>query len=308
MKKSNKKDFPFKSFSGFAITETKKKGETVIIGFQFNEDDKQSESSKLTMIQHVLDDFGYPEVIRRIKENSDRTSFPLRNIHIMMFSDETKNRIFLNDEVKIKARVKSTRKLSPKEEVRVGDIDKILSLHPQEKVDKNAANILLMKLKTKWYFAADLIYDRDKVGKRFELSNDFFKIGSTAFDNEYWGPFIDTLYSVTELSIQSILLLMFYREYSIKQSHEKTLELFKGYCERGNTPKKFYEHYKTLYSLRKKARYLEGTQGKKFVIKKQLAQKYLKTTKELMDFTNLWIKRTDSFRKLKAGQYIAVGN
>lgn len=247
-----------KSFSGFALTGAKKKGDLVTIGLQFNVDDNQPQLSKLIMTQHILDDIVYPEVVKRVKEDSKRSAFPLRFAHIMMFSDETKNRIFLNEEVKIKARVELTRELQAGDEVRVVDIKEIFSLYPLEKVDKNAANILLVKLKEKWYFAADLIYDREKVGQRYDLAHSFFKLAKLAVSEEHWGPLIDTLYTVTELCIQSILLLTFYEGYSLKQSHPKTMQLFEEFCKNGNFDIKFFKHYKILYSQRKKARYLNG--------------------------------------------------
>ena len=307
MNTMNKNKILFKSFSGFAITGAEKKGDMIIMGYQFNVDDGHSELSKLVMVQHILDDFVYPEVINRVKGESNRPSFPLRFAHVMMSSNETKNRIFLNEEVKIKARVKLTREFKPGEEVRLGNIKEILSLYPLEKVDKNTANILLVKHKGKWYFFADLIFDREKVGQRFELSHDFFKLANTAYRGQNWGPFIDTLYSVTELSIQSILLLTFYERYSLKQSHQKTMELFEGLCKTGNFDLKFFKHYKLLYSLRKKARYLNKTQGKKFVLQKNKGKEFLKTTKELMNTTDLWLKRIDLFKKHKDGHYIALG-
>lgn len=304
---SNYQNIPFGSFSGFALTGAKKKGDKIIMGLQFNVHDNQSKLLKLTMTQHILDDLIYPEIINRVKENSGRPTLPLLFAHVMMFSDEKKNRIFINDEVKIKARSELQKSQNPGEAVILGNINNILSLYPQEKVDKNAANIMLAKLKGKWYFAADLIYDREKVGQLFDLAHEFFNSSKIAMKEEWWGPFITSLYDVTELSVKSSLLLTFYGKYSIHQTHEQTLKLFKEFCTQGNLDIKFYKHYQLLHSLKGKARYLNNMQGKIFKIRKENAEEYLEVTKELINSIKTKLKNIDSTRSHKPGEYITLG-
>ena len=307
MKKT--KPIKFESFMGFALTGAKKKGDMVVIGFQFNIDDGLEEFRKTSMAQHVLDDFVYPEIFRRIKEGVIQPVFRVNKAHVLMYSDYSRNDVLLNDEVKIKSNVKfAPNKVFKKgDEVKQGDIVDVLGLYPNQKNDPNAAHIMLMKFDGNWKFAADMIFDREKVRKRFSSADSFLQSAQINLQKKLWNPFIDNLFSVTELTAQSILLLRHYGKYSLKQSHEKTFLLFKGYCDTGNMPIKFFEHYKKMYELRKKARYLQGVHGKRFTIKKSDAEKYLLTTKEMMNHTNILLKGIDFRRKPKDGEYIDLG-
>ena len=303
-----KKPIKFESFFGFALSGAKK-GELIPIGFQFNVNDGHDEAGKMVMSQHVLDDFVYPEIFRRIKQGDIEPTFRVQKAHVLMYSDYSRNNVLLNDEVKIKALVKlAPNKVFKKgDEVKQGDIVEVLGLYPNQKNDPNAAHIMLMKFNGNWVFAIDMIFDREKVRKRFFSADSFFQSAQINLQKKLWNPLIDNLFSVTELTVQSILLLHHYGNYSLKQSHEKTFSLFKGYCDTGNVPKKFFEHYKKMYELRKKARYLQGVHGKRFTIKKSDAEKYVVTTKEMMEHTKMLLSVIDLGRKPRNGEYVGLG-
>jgi hypothetical protein len=57
-----------------------------------------------------------------------------------------------------------------------------------------------------------------------------------------WGPFADTLFSATELAVQSILLLHHDPRFSTNQNHEETNSLFSVYAENGNIDTRFSKH------------------------------------------------------------------
>jgi len=305
----SKKPIKFKSFYGFALTGAKKKGDRVIIGFQFNVSDEHSKESKLSMTQRILDDLVYPEIMRRVAAKKLDPSFRLYKAHVILFSTYSRNDVLLNDEVRIKGNIQFAKgkTFQPGEPVSQKDIDQILGLYPSEKNDPNAAHIMLIKIRSDWYFAVDLIFDREKVKKRFYSADTFLKSSEINLKKKLWSPFVDNLFSATELAIQSSLLLRHYEGYSRRQSHKKTREIFEGYCKTGNAPMTFLEHYVRMFELRKKGRYLTGVHSKQFTIKKTEAKQHVAMTKELIAHTNHLLQIVDYNRRPKPGDYIGFG-
>lgn len=296
----------FDSLFGFAVSEAKKKGDSVSVGFQFNVNDGLPHDAKLTMVQHVLDDIVYPEIMSRIQDGHLKSDFRLQRALLLFYSDSSKNKVLLNQDFKVRVAVKYRDEIKKKngELVTKDDVEEILGIYPIN-FEPNTAHITIFKFNGKWYFEANLIYDRAIVQAKFVTSQKYLKIIDSALKDENWSPFIDNLFSVTELAIQSILLLRHYGKYSLKQSHKKTLEIFKAFCETGNTPLKFVENYESLWKLRKQARYLQGTHGREFSIKKTEAEKLLSVTKEMIAFTNTLLQEVD-LRAKPVGSDFAV--
>lgn len=304
-----RKTIKFDSFSGFALSEAKKKGDLVSIAFQFNVNDGFPSEGKLIMTQNILDGIVYPEIIRRAQNNSLESDFRLQHAHLLLYSDPSKNDILLNNDVRLKLHVKfvDDKKFNEGQQVMKKDIEEIIGVYPNSNNDPNAAHIMLTKFNGKWYYAANLIYDRVKNQRRFNTSQKYLKIVKTSLEDENWSPFVDNLFSVTELAIQTILLLRHYAGYSLKQSHEATSKLFKAYCETGNTPMEFFRNYEELWKLRKKARYLQGTHGKEFSIKIDKAKQMFSVTEKITSYTNNLLKTIDFHARPKDGHYITIG-
>ena len=83
-------------------------------------------------------------------------------------------------------------------------------------------------------------------------------------DEKLYGPFVDTLFSASELAIQSILLFQPLGPFSRRQSHDKTADLFRDYTSLGNLDIEYWNHYKRLHNLRLKGRYLNDINEAKF--------------------------------------------
>lgn len=302
------KEVKFESFFGFALNSAQD-GEPVSIGFQFNVTGALKPENPEAMVLQNLENFVYPEIMRRIKKGQLEPDFRLINAQILLFSDYTQNDVMLNDEVRLKLLVKFAKEKSFQkgDPVKNEDIDEVLGIYQDERNNPNAAHIMLVKLKNKWYFAADLIYDREKVRNRFSTAKDFLESVKNNLENKLWGPFIENLFGVTELTIQSILLLRHYNKYSLKQSHKETRDHFQGYCKNGNAPITFSEHYVKLSGLRKKGRYTQGTHGKPFSLKEDEARELLERTLEIIEYSTRVFETVDLLRKPRKGEYIQIG-
>lgn len=297
------------SFVGFA-TNSAKDGEKVAFAFISNcKDSTIAEEHRNVMMQSVLDDVVYPEVFKLIKEGKLEANFGLRRAHILLYSDKSRNEILLNDNVRIKSLVKfkTSNKFSVGDAVHEEDIEDILGLFPNDKNDPNAAHIMLIKLVNRWYFAFDLIYDRERIRKRFETAKLFFQVSNHCFEQKLWGPLADNLFSSTELTIQSILLLHHNPKFSLNQSHEDTEKLFNSYAENGNVDVSFAKNYTKLFELRKQGRYLTGVHKKEFSVEESEAKEYLETTKKTIEFADSLFQRINFSRNAPFGEYIDFG-
>lgn len=297
----------FDSLLGYALTAAKD-GEKVQIGFQINCKDIPPET-KPKMTTFILDNLAYPEAFIRIKNGKLNPDFRLHNVHILMYADKARNEVLLNDEVRFKAHVKFAdgKTFEAGQPVKENDIEDILALYPSDKNDPNAAHIMLTKFKDEWQYACDLIYDRERARKRFETSKSFFKTANYCMQEKLWGPLVDTLFSSTELCIQSILLLHHNPKFSTNQDHEQTRMLFAGHAENGNIDIKFADHYTKLTELRKQGRYLTGVHNNSFRIDESDAKGILDTTSELIEHTEKLLTAIDFSRKPKEGEYVAIG-
>jgi hypothetical protein len=304
----NQKPIKFNSFMGFAMNAAKE-GEKVSIAFQMNCKDSLDEVMKTSIGQNILTDFVYPEIQRRVKEGKVDAEFKPYKAHLLMYSDETRNEILLNDDVRIKGLIKFRDGLNPTsgQIIKGEDIEELLGLYPNEKNDPNAAHIMLVRIGIKWYFACDLIYDRERVRKRFDTAKEFLKVAEFCFNEKLWGPFCDNLFSATELTVQSILLIHHNPFFSTNQDHDKTRELFTAHAENGNTNVEFAKNHTKLWELRKQGRYQTGVNKKNFSIEENDAQKLLDVTKRMITENEKLFEIVNFERKTPTGNYIDFG-
>jgi hypothetical protein len=261
------------------------------------------------MIFDILDNYAYPEVMQRISSGKAPDDFRLQNVHLIMLADMSCNQILLNDEVRFITNIefKDGVKYKENEGVEQGDINKVLGLYPTAKNDPNSAHVILFKCNGMWYCSFDLIYDRKRVETRFKLAKSFLNTASKCLQSNEPGVFADTLYSATELAIQSILLLHHNPRFSLNQTHDETRELFSNHARLGNIDGKYSRHYIKLDQLRKQGRYLNGTHGKAFSIKDSKARSLLQITDELVTRVAKLLDFIDLTKKPPDGHYIAVG-
>lgn len=302
------KTVKFTSIFGYSTTSAKK-GERIPVAFRINCNDRYPADLKLTMATDALDTIIYPEIINLVKDGKLPSNFILSRAHLLMYADERRNQILLNENVRFFGNVlfEGNKTFQKGDPVNFSDIKEVLGLYPSDKNDPNAAHVMLVKLNGRWYYAADLVYSKDRMMKRLEASIKFLNVSIYCFDNMLWEPFVDNMFSTTELSIQCILLSLHYGNYSVKQTHEETLNLFSEFARNGNVEVKFSRHYQKLTELRKKARYLERLHGHTFTLSKEKGQVLLDLTKELNQFVERLLKSIDLVKKPPAGDYIAFG-
>ncbi|MGD1838337.1 MAG: hypothetical protein ACPKPY_09825 [Nitrososphaeraceae archaeon] len=281
---------------------------TVKVLFKINCSDQILETMLETLIPQILDEFVYPEVMKKVEKRMITSDFRLYAAHILLFSNPIKNKILLNDDVsfKIHADFVEGNQFEYGQPVYFKDIKTIFGIYPT-KCDPNAAHVMIIKLHGKWYIACDLIYDRQKVNLKFKNAQSFLAAAILCKENKLFGPYVDNLYSSTELAIQSILLLQRRPHFSSKQTHEETRDLFSLYAKNGNIDKKYSEHYSKLLELRKKGRYLIGVRKNGHIIDENKTEEVLLKTKDLISLVDTLLEHIDFNKKPDKGGYVGIG-
>lgn len=301
-----KSKFNFKTFSGFAL-ESIKAGEKRVakIGYQFNIQDKVEPEIKLRLIQNTLDNFVYPEIMNRIEKGKLTSSFRLTKAHILLFTRHSKNKILLENEVMFNANCiwNEPDKVKIGQQVQASNIKKINKIFPRDNYHRNAAQIMIVKMTEGWQIAVDLVFDCNKVKERVNKAKRYLKSAENNLKEETWDPFINDVWSSTELLVQSILLIHYMGDYSVKQTHEQTLKLFKVHCDHENSPNEYFEHYKKMHSLRNPARYVTKME-KEFTIKPSDGKQYFDKTKEISEYVDNVLKVIDLNRQSDGGNYV----
>jgi uncharacterized protein (UPF0332 family) len=251
----------------------------------------------------------YPEIINRAKNGRLPPDFQLRMAQVLMYAEESGNEVLVNDEVRFLAHVglNDEKQINHQMPLAEADIKDILGLYPSKKNNPNAAHIMLLKFKGRWYYACNLIYCNEKVRKMFEKSTEFFETAKDSLIRRRWGPSVDNLYSATELAIQSLLLLMHQGRFSIHQDHKSTEKLFAGYTTNGNIDPKYKNHLSELRKLRKRGRYLIGIHNKQTTDEELEIQKRFSLTNELLTYIKSLLQSRDLSRVPPPGHIIVLG-
>ena len=292
-----KSKFNFETFTGFALEEAEKGGMTSL-GIQFNESDNVDGELKNTLIQNILHDYVYPEILHRVYNHELNPTYKPNLVHILLNTQHSKNKILLGKEINFLANftLKDDRPLNDKEPVNFDEIQKITKIFPRENYMGNSAHIMLLRYKSKWLAGIDLVFDRLKIKTKMKSARDFLDTADYDLKQKKWAPFVTNTWRATELMVQSFLLFRYQGDFSRNQDHETTKKLFKSFCDHGNAPSKFWNCYDKLFVMYKPASYGTGTKGD-FKIEETMARELLDTAFEMLDFVNKTLDAIDKNRK-----------
>jgi hypothetical protein len=197
--------------------------------------------------------------MKRIAKGSLTSDFRLHSIHLVMFRDNSRNEILLNEEVKFMPNVKfkDSKIFKASEMVNFEDIEDILGLYADYTNDTNAGHIMLTKFRDRWYYASELIYELGFSRKLCEMAVSAVNTANENKKNKNWILFLDNLLHICMLSTQAIFILQYNKQFSLKQSHEKNIEYLKGCVNNSNIDPKYSELYKKVFRFRKNVKHSE---------------------------------------------------
>ncbi|HKQ22209.1 MAG TPA: hypothetical protein VJS91_09230 [Nitrososphaeraceae archaeon] len=275
-------EIKFHSWHGFN-KEAANPGDIARIQYRLNCIEEIPFDQKTHHICDVLDNYAYPQIIKMIHDGKLATNFTLRAVQLVMFKDESKNKILFNDDTDFYVHVKYRSDLNPKagDKLEEKHIEQILNMYPNSVNNPDSGNVMLVKFKEVWYIACDLIYNLDFATKRCKTAKDMFNDSQNYMKKETAIKYIDMHLKTLMISIQCIFMLYHDPSFSLKETHSKTYDRFSSYTNNGNFDPKYSQHYKELIELRKNK--LKNISGEDILSK---FQEINKLTGDIIDYVN----------------------
>ena len=243
------------------------------------------------VIQNLLDVFVTPEVKRRQDAGMLPKPLELRYAQVILFPDERKPLIRINEEVKAKAKVKFHSGISKKlgDLIYEHEIEAIEHVELGPNDDPDCRYIFLYfkgKKSIAWF---DFRRNKALAAKHIDRAKEYVSTAHDCLQGKRLVPFVDNLFDAAELSAKAVLLAM--HDYSPtlrKKSTHSAIQLrYNRFANLGNVIPKYKSTFNRLTGLRTSARYLKGAPLK-------LADE---ETREMLDTVNKMI--SDTAERLK---------
>lgn len=279
----------FSSITGISLSAAGA-GEVVKISYRLNCKD-ETQVNRSIISRNMLDDLVYPEIMKQVSKGTLSTNFRLRKVHVMMFSNESKNKLLLNGRTRFRVQIKPKAEME-KQLIRENDIEEILGIYPSKENDPNAAHVMMFKFKGDWLISYDFTYNLEKSGKHVELAKGHIKLAEQALENREFGLSIRNQHKAAILSFQSILVLNNPR-LSFKTNTSMLTHIFSEYIKNGNLDAKYSDLFiKDSLRVGDEANATEGIRQK------------VRLTKELAEQADLKLRSVEFYRSPPTGVYI----
>lgn len=288
---------PLPSLAGVA-TESGKSGDLIKVLTRmelFSSTQQASDDAHLMaryQISHLLSDWVFPRVLEMFSANAVPKDFFLFGVYAEMHSDETKNKLLINEDTGFKAlyRLEKDVKLKAGAPVALRDVKGVEGIE-KEDVDPNAATIMLVYSKEGWFGRFDYTYNRGYAREKIDRAIKFFSGAKDNLDSSNFQTFYESLWSCSELLAESLLLL--HRRIKFGENkHNVILERFEGFCKQYNYV--YINDYKLIAEIRKPARY--GSPHKWDEAWEQEAPRLLQSTREFLGIVLDFLKEMDVVR------------
>lgn len=222
---------------------------------------KKDESFQNNLFHQILNLYILPEI--KIRQENGELSIPFRidAAQIVFFPDNRKRIIRLNQEVKAVAEVVYKNGINKKkgEPVSKNELADIKRITLTNEDDPDCAHVFLMNIGEKWIIYFDFRYNKNLASNHIKRASEFIESAEFNFQNKHMGPFIDNLFSASELLAKSILLLAPDPKFRKKSSHYIIKDKFNRFVNLGNLELEYANILNKLVNLRPKGRYLQGT-------------------------------------------------
>ncbi|HET6589194.1 MAG TPA: hypothetical protein VFG45_03410 [Candidatus Nitrosocosmicus sp.] len=296
------------SIIGYSLEDAAANNDKVKLGFKRNCNDEFP--GKAVMLTSLLEDFVYPYVFQKIRENRLPPNFRLTHAHFIMDTSGKCNQILFNEEVRFLVHVKlqQDEARKPNDPVHLKDIEDVLGLYPSKKNNPNAAHIMLFRTDKGWHLAFDFFYNKRQHLDKLKHSLQFLEAAKLTFDENLQGPCVDLQYSSIELAIQSIMLFDPKNNFeNKKKSHPGTYVFFKEFIESTYIEKKYWDHYLYMKNLRSDGRYLNNIRQGGFDMDPSLFTEHMNKTAELIEYCRDIHSEIDA-TMIPDGEYIGFIN
>lgn len=251
-----------------------------------------SEEVSSRIFQQFMDMFIRPEIERRQEKGQLPMPFELKAAQIVFFPDGRDTQIRLNSEVRAIAKVKLKPSITKKagEPIYENEVEGLKEINLFQEDDADCGHATLIRIADSWIIAFDFRYNKTLSRKHMETAWEFYESAEFSFNRRNMRAFIDDLFSATELTARSVLLVLPDPKFRKKASHAFIQMRYNSFAKLGNVNPAYCKVFNKLSGLRDRARYLRDS----FWISKTEARNLLDTAKKMMQDALRWI-RTDGF-------------
>ncbi len=239
------------------------------------------------VLQQFMELYINPEVSRRQEIGELPKPLDLRAAQIIIFSDGRKTLVRINEEIRAIAKVKYTQGISKTvgEPIFQHEIEGLEEINLTEDDDPDCGHATLIKINGRWTVAFDFRYNKALSKKHIETARQFCESAEFSFSQRSWAPFIDNLFSASELLAKCILLSLPDPKLRKKASHKAIQIKYNRFADLGNVDVVYRKTFNKLSGLRDQARYLKGDVS----ISEDEAYELLGIVKEMMEYTSNFV-------------------
>lgn len=213
------------------------------------------EQIKEAVIRQAMEFWINPEIERRREAGTLPDDFVLSAAQVILDPGADAPEVRLNEEIKAAVLVEAKRDIAKGEEVTADDISAYKDIILTDD-DPNAGHITIVPHRGYWALAFDFRRNAAHIGAHVERARDFLDTAVWARQGGKLGPFVDNLFSATELMAKGLLIWM-PDEYLLKgKSHGRVHQRFNYEGKMKNVDPRFPKLLNDLIALRRPARYL----------------------------------------------------
>ncbi|MCH7590832.1 hypothetical protein IIB34_07330, partial [PVC group bacterium] len=189
-----KSKFNFETFTGIAL-ESAEAGSRFKMAFQINVNNEDNMEMKSFIIQTMLDNLVYPEIMHRVQNSELPPTYKPFLVHILLNTQHSKNKVLLGKETNFNANyiLKQDRELKFNEKIKFDEVEKITKIFPKENYMGNSAHIMLLKIKNEWIGAIDLVFDRLKIKTKMSHVKEYLNSAEDNLEGKRWAPFVNDI-------------------------------------------------------------------------------------------------------------------
>ena len=233
------------------------------------------EQIKEAVVRQAMDFWIDPEIERRSAAGTLPEDFALSAAQVI-FSDAEIPEVRLNEEVKAAVLVEANRDVVAGEEITADDIAAYKDIILTDD-DPNAGHITIVPYQGHWGLAFDFRRNAAHIGAHVEAARQFLDTAAWARQEEKIGPFVDNLFSATELMAKGLLIWMPDEKLLKGRSHGALHQRFNQERKMDNVDARFAKLLNDLGALRRPARYL----ARDFTLSDEQMDEMLTVAKEM---------------------------
>jgi hypothetical protein len=248
--------------------------------------DKEGQQRSLNQFMQL---FILPEIDRRKKDGKLPTNFALTQAQVIFAGDGSRPIIRLNDEAKIKAKVKLKEgiRCNKGDLIKLSDIDHIAMIRLPDDEEEKYAHLSMIVINREILFTFDFRYNKGYARNCFNTARQFFDSAKDALEKNRLAPFIDNLFSCVELLAKAELLLMPDPKFKQKSTHKGIQLKYDKYVNIGNAKLEFKTTLNKLAALRDSARYLKSD----FELSDGEEKQYLDVASEMITYVEMRLRK-----------------